>query len=227
MPRPTCTHGFTLMELMIAVAIIGILGGIAIPAYLGYLDKARIARTIAEIRHIEKSIKLAYATTERYPTSLAEVSADKILDPWGTPYQYFNPNAGVAAEGAAREETLTAWTWFSPGSAYGNPTNQGQGNGNGGENRGSGGNRGGNSQSGRGNSRNAAGNADVSDSGSGGAQTSGGARKDRFGVPLNTDFDLYSMGKDRSSTDSLSTPNSHDDILRANDGAFVGLASDF
>jgi len=216
------------MELMIVVAIIGILGGIAIPAYLGYLDKARIARTIAEIRHIEKSIKLAYATAERYPTSLAEVSADKILDPWGTPYQYFNLNAGVAARGAAWQETLTTWTWFSPASAYANSANQGQGNGGAGDNRGSGSSRGGSSQSaGRGNSRNAPGNADVSNSGSGGAQTSGGARKDRFGVSLNTDFDLYSMGKDRSSTDSVSTPNSYDDILRANDGAFVGLASDF
>lgn len=227
MTRPTCNHGFTLMELMIAVAIIGILGGIAIPAYLGYLDKARIARTIAEIRHIEKSIKLAFATTEHYPTSLAEVSADKILDPWGTPYQYFNPNAGVAAEGAAREEAITAWPWFSPASAYATPTNQGQGSGNGGENRGSGSNRGNNQSGGRRNSGNAAGNADTSGSGSGGPQSGVGSRKDRFGVPLNTDFDLYSMGKDRSSTDSLSTPNSHDDILRANDGAFVGLASDF
>jgi general secretion pathway protein G len=216
------------MELMIAVAIVGILGGIAIPAYLGYLDKARIARTIAEIRHIEKSIKLAYATTERYPTTLAEVAADTILDPWGTPYQYLSVNGGVVADGGAPDEASGTWSWFAPSSAYATPSNQGQGNGGNGGNSGGGGNRGrGNQNGGRQNSGNAAGNPDQSGSGSGAPQSSVSPRKDRFGVVLNTDFDLYSMGKDRQSTDSLSTPNSHDDILRANDGAYVGLASNF
>jgi general secretion pathway protein G len=214
------------MELMIAVAIIGILGGIAVPGYLAYLDKARIARTIAEIRHIEKSIKLAYATTDRYPGSLAEVSADKILDPWGTPYQYYNPNAGLAAESITRDQVFAAWTWFSPATAHATPANQGQGNGGNKDNRGSEKSRGGNSQNaGRRNPGDAA--NDANSNGSGSPQSSGGSRKDRFGVSLNTDFDLYSMGKDRSSTDSLATPSSYDDILRANDGAFVGLASDF
>ena len=68
------SRGFTLIELMVAVAIVGILGGIAIPSYLGYLDKARIARSIAEIRQIEKSIKLAYATAESYPLTLADTA---------------------------------------------------------------------------------------------------------------------------------------------------------
>ena len=227
MKRRYDSDGFTLMELMIAVAIVGILGGIAIPAYLGYLDKARIARTIAEIRHIEKSIKLAYATTERYPTTLAEVAADQILDPWGTPYQYLSVNGGVVAEGGAQDEGASAWSWFAPSSAYATPSNHGQGNGGNGGHSGGGGNRGRGNQNGGQNSGSAAGNADPVDSGSGGPQSSVSPRKDRFGVVLNTDFDLYSMGQDWLSSDSLSTPNSHDDILRANDGAFVGLASNF
>lgn len=228
MIRRNDSDGFTLMELMIAVAIVAILGGIAIPAYLGYLDKARIARTIAEIRHIEKSIKLFYATTEVYPTTLAEVAADKILDPWGTPYQYLSMRGGVLADGGGQDEPTSAWSWFAPSSAYATPSNHGQGNGGDGGNSGGGGNRGrGNQNSGRQNSGNGAGNGDPSGSGSGGLQSSVSPRKDRFGVPLNTDFDLYSRGKDRLSTDALSTPNSHDDILRANDGAFVGLASHF
>ena len=230
MTRRSDRNGFTLMELMIAVAIVGILGGIAIPAYLGYLDKARIARTIAEIRHIEKSIKLFYATTERYPTSLAEVAADKMLDSWGTPYQYLSLNGDVLADGGAPDEVPSTWSWFAPSSAYATPSNHGQGNGgNGGNggNSGGGGNRGRGNQNGSQNSGNAAGNASPSDSGSGGPQSSVSPRKDRFGVVLNTDFDLYSRGKDRKSTDSISTPDSHDDILRANDGAFVGLASNF
>ena len=228
MTRPNDSDGFTLMELMIAVAIVGILGGIAIPAYLGYLDKARIARTIAEIRHIEKSIKLAYATTERYPATLAEVAADKILDPWGTPYQYLSVTGSVVADGGGQDEFPNAWSWFAPSSAYAtSSSNQGQGNGGNGGNSGGGGNRGRGNQNGGQNSGSAAGNADPGGSGSGAPQSSVSPRKDRFGVVLNTDFDLYSMGKDRLSSDSLSTPNSHDDILRANDGAFVGLASNF
>ncbi len=52
-------------------------------------------------------------------------------------------------------------------------------------------------------------------------------RKDRFLVPINSDYDLYSKGKDGESKAPLSPKVSHDDIIRANDGAFVGLASEF
>ena len=46
----------------------------------------------------------------------------------------------------------------------------------------------------------------------------GKLRKDRFMVPLNSDFDLYSRGADGLSRDPLSAPASHNDIIRANDG---------
>ena len=52
-------------------------------------------------------------------------------------------------------------------------------------------------------------------------------RKDRFLVPLNSDFDLYSMGQDGNSLPPLTAHQSHDDILRANDGGYVGLASEY
>jgi general secretion pathway protein G len=52
-------------------------------------------------------------------------------------------------------------------------------------------------------------------------------RKDRFLVPINSDFDLYSKGKDGNSQAALTAKASHDDILRANNGAYVGLASEF
>ena len=55
----------------------------------------------------------------------------------------------------------------------------------------------------------------------------GKMRKDRFLVPINTNFDLYSMGKDGNSVSPLTAKASHDDIIWANDGSFVGLASDF
>ena len=55
----------------------------------------------------------------------------------------------------------------------------------------------------------------------------GGFRKDRFLVPINSDFDLYSMGADGVSQGPLAAKASQDDIIRANDGGFVGLASEF
>lgn len=53
----------------------------------------------------------------------------------------------------------------------------------------------------------------------------GMARKDHSLVPLNTDYDLFSKGPDGSSASALTAKSSKDDILRANNGRFVGPAS--
>jgi general secretion pathway protein G len=55
----------------------------------------------------------------------------------------------------------------------------------------------------------------------------GSIRLDNFNVPLNADFDLYSVGKDRMSSDSIAASDSQDDVLRASDGSYKGLASQF
>lgn len=55
----------------------------------------------------------------------------------------------------------------------------------------------------------------------------GGSRRDKLAKPLNTDYDLYSMGKDGVTSQRLDTPQGMDDIVRGLNGAFVGLASDF
>ncbi len=55
----------------------------------------------------------------------------------------------------------------------------------------------------------------------------GHARKDHSLVPINTDFDLYSMGPDGRSSPPLTAQASRDDIVRANNGAFVGPASEY
>jgi general secretion pathway protein G len=55
----------------------------------------------------------------------------------------------------------------------------------------------------------------------------GGLRKDKNLVPINTDFDLYSSGKDGVSVDSLMAGVSQDDIVRANNGLFIGIAADY
>jgi general secretion pathway protein G len=52
-------------------------------------------------------------------------------------------------------------------------------------------------------------------------------RKDRFLVPVNSDYDLYSLGPDGLSRPPFAVPDSRDDIVRANNGGFVGLASAF
>jgi len=55
----------------------------------------------------------------------------------------------------------------------------------------------------------------------------GQARKDHSLVPINTDFDLYSMGPDGRSSPPLTAKYSRDDIVRANNGAFIGVAADY
>lgn len=55
----------------------------------------------------------------------------------------------------------------------------------------------------------------------------GAFRKDKNLNPLNSDFDLYSSGEDKDSKGPLSAKASRDDIVRANNGAFIGLGEDY
>jgi general secretion pathway protein G len=55
----------------------------------------------------------------------------------------------------------------------------------------------------------------------------GQARKDRFLVPLNSDYDLYSDGKDGQTVSPITAKPSQDDVIRASDGSYTGLASEF
>ncbi len=55
----------------------------------------------------------------------------------------------------------------------------------------------------------------------------GAVRKDKFLVPLNTDFDLYSLGSDGESLPPLTAKASKDDIVRANNGGYIGLAVNY
>jgi general secretion pathway protein G len=54
-----------------------------------------------------------------------------------------------------------------------------------------------------------------------------GTRKDKSTKPLSDDFDLYSKGKDGQSVPALTGGPSHDDIIRANNGGYIGLASEY
>ena len=52
-------------------------------------------------------------------------------------------------------------------------------------------------------------------------------RRDKNIVPINTDFDLFSTGKDHQSKPQLTFKTSRDDVVRANNGRFIGLASEY
>jgi general secretion pathway protein G len=58
-------------------------------------------------------------------------------------------------------------------------------------------------------------------------RTRGRWRRDKNIVPINSDFDVFSMGKDGASIPPLTAKSSRDDVVRANDGRFIGLASDY
>lgn len=60
-----------------------------------------------------------------------------------------------------------------------------------------------------------------------GLKGTGPMRKDKNLVPINTKYDLYSLGADGQSKPPLSAPVSQDDVILGNDGNYIGLASNY
>ena len=144
--------GFTLIEILIAIAIVGVLTTIGMQSYANYRERMRVNQAEMDISVMSVVIMSYIQDTSSPPDSLAQVNAAGKLDPWGQPYEYFN----------------------------------------------------------------------LTDS-----KGNGQARKDKNLNPLNSDFDLYSVGKDGMTSSSLMVKTSRDDVIRANDGRFIGLAKDF
>jgi type II secretion system protein G len=67
-------RGFTLIELMIVVAIIGILAAIAIPLYANVQARARVAKAQADLRTLASSVSMYQAHTGLLPTALTELT---------------------------------------------------------------------------------------------------------------------------------------------------------
>jgi general secretion pathway protein G len=149
----THSGAFTLVELLIIIALIGTIAMIIVPGFINYIDRAARNRVIRDLLDLQVEIESFERFQERFPESLDELS-DGVprYDRWGNPYQYLSSDDN---------------DW------------------------------------------------------------NGKARKDRFLVPLNSDYDLYSMGPDGVSASPLTAEASWDDIVRANDGLYMGPANEF
>ncbi len=104
-------RGFTLIEIMVVVIILGILAAIVAPNVIGRIDDANLTRVQGDIRNIENALKFYrldnfyYPTTEQGLEALVNKPADPNIrnwksggyldrlpsDPWGNDYQYLSP----------------------------------------------------------------------------------------------------------------------------------------
>lgn len=110
--RTTRSRGFTLVEIMVVVVIIGILGALVVPKLLGRTGESRVTAAKVDIATMMQALKLYKLDNQRYPTTEQGLNAlivkptggpaangwkqggyiEKLpKDPWGNAYQYLSP----------------------------------------------------------------------------------------------------------------------------------------
>lgn len=97
--------GFSLIELLMAVAIGALLLAIVVPVYTEYVERSRSAQAIADIGRLDMRIEQFAANNFRLPASLADLPGDLPLDPWGRAYRYLRiQGAGPGVMGQVRKD---------------------------------------------------------------------------------------------------------------------------
>lgn len=140
----TFSAGFTMIELLVVVAVLGILAMLSIPTYNEFVSRAKNGRAKQEVRLLEREIIDYFMQTESLPLTLGEIRRGDLKDPWGNLYVYSRTPI-----------------------------------------------------------------------------------RNRFGANLNSDFDIFSMGKDGNTDPVVSSAAGKDDLVRGADGAFLSSGADW
>ncbi len=246
-----------MLELMIVVAILGIVASVGVPQYVSALRIARVGKAKQELVTIAQAVDAFMGAHEgRLPLTLYQVGFGGRRDPWGLPYCYLNyadgtgdglywaieaglvdPSA-VKASGAASAPSEPRRGGFDvfagpaswPQEVVALPDNALR------------------------SPKEAEAlavaaavtttlvrevsrtevedlSANLLSAGSytvfAGVPTEVTRRRDRYLFPLNTDYDLFSLGPNGQTTVSLGESLGQDDVIRANNGGFFGTASDY